>query len=76
MGKDRATGRVGSGRVRLFVGNRGSGRVGSTFCRVGSGRVQEKWPRGQLWHTMHACSYLTSINFYSSVIVIYIIPCM
>ena len=36
--------RVGSGRVRLFVGNRGSGRVGSTFRRVGSGRVQEKWP--------------------------------
>ena len=34
--------RVGSGRVRLFVGNRGSGRVGSTFRRVGSGRVQEK----------------------------------
>ena len=36
-------GGVGSGRVRLFVGNRGSGRVGSTFRRVGSGRVQEKW---------------------------------
>ena len=36
--------RVGSGWVRLFVGNRGSGRVGSTFRRVGSGRVQEKWP--------------------------------
>ena len=34
----------GSGRVRLFVGNRGSGRVGSTFRRVGSGWVQEKWP--------------------------------
>ena len=34
--------RVGSGRVRQFVGNRGSGRVGSTFRRVGSGRVQEK----------------------------------
>ena len=29
----------GSGRVRLFVGNRGSGRV-----NVSPGRVQEKWP--------------------------------
>ena len=29
----------GSGRVRLFVGNRGSGQ---RFA--GSGRVQEKWP--------------------------------
>ena len=37
----------GSGRVRLFVGNRGSGdsdRVGSTFRRVGSDRIQEKCP--------------------------------
>ena len=39
----------GSGRVRLFVGNRGSGRVGSTFRtgRVGSG--PRKVTRGQLW---------------------------
>ena len=47
-------GRVGSGRVRLFVGNHGSGRVGSGRVgsgRVGSGRVnvspgrvREKWP--------------------------------
>ena len=29
----------GSGRVRLFVGNRGSGQRSG-----GSGRVQEKWP--------------------------------
>ena len=36
----------GSGRVRLFVGNRGSGRVGSTFRRVGSG--PRKVTRGQL----------------------------
>ena len=36
--------RVGSGRVRLFVGNRGSGRVNVLPGRVGSGRVQEKWP--------------------------------
>ena len=36
--------RVGSGRVRLFVGNRGSGRVNVPAGRVGSGRVQEKWP--------------------------------
>ena len=33
--KGRAAGRVGSGRVRLFVGNRGSGQVGSMFRRVG-----------------------------------------
>ena len=38
--------RVGSGRVRLFVGIRGSGRVGSTFRRVGSG--PRKVTRGQL----------------------------
>ena len=31
--------RVGSGRIRLFVGNLGSGQ---RFA--GSGRVQEKWP--------------------------------
>ena len=31
-------GRVGSGRVRLFVGNRGSGQV-----NVSPGRVEEKW---------------------------------
>ena len=37
----------GSGRVRLFVGNRGSGRVGSTFRRVGSG--PRKVTRWQLW---------------------------
>ena len=42
--KGRAAGRVGSGRVRLFVGNRGSGRVNVLPGRVGSGRVQEKWP--------------------------------
>ena len=35
---------VGSGRVRLFVGNRGSGRINVSPGRVGSGRVQEKWP--------------------------------
>ena len=29
----------GSGRVRLFVGNRGSGRI-----NVSPGRVQEEWP--------------------------------
>ena len=48
-GKGRAAGRVGSGRVTLFVGNRGSGRVGSTFRRVGSG--PRKVTRGQLWDT-------------------------
>ena len=37
---------VGSGRVRLFVGNRGSDRVGSTFRWVGSGPRKET--RGQL----------------------------
>ena len=35
-GKGQGPGRVGSGRVRLFVGNRGSGRVRSAFWRVGS----------------------------------------
>ena len=42
--------RVGSGRVRLFVGNRGSGRIGSTFCRVGSG--PRKVTRGQLCYSL------------------------
>ena len=40
--KGRAAGRVGSGRVRLFVGI--AGRVGSGQRFAGSGRVQEKWP--------------------------------
>ena len=34
--------RVGSGRVRLFVGNGGSGRVGSGQRFAGSGRVGSK----------------------------------
>ena len=38
--------RVGSGRVRLFVGNRGSGRVNVSAGRVGSG--PRKVTRGQL----------------------------
>ena len=38
-GSGRGSGRVGSGRVKLFVGNRGSGQ---RFA--GSGRVQEKRP--------------------------------
>ena len=41
-GKGQAAGRVGSGRVRLFVGNRGSGRVNVSPGRVGSG--PRKWP--------------------------------
>ena len=39
--------RVGSGRVRLSVGNRGSGRVNVSPGRVGSG--PRKVTRGQLW---------------------------
>ena len=42
MVKDRAAGRVGSGRVRLLVSNCGSGRVGSGFCRVGS-KKSDPW---------------------------------
>ena len=45
-GKGRAEGRVGSGRVRLFVGNRGSGRV--NVC--GSGRVGSK--KSDPWTTL------------------------
>ena len=41
-----AAGRVGSGRVRLFVCNRGSGRVNVSPGRVGSG--PRKVTRGQL----------------------------
>ena len=41
---------VGSGRVRLFVGNRRSCRVGSTLRRVGSG--PRKVTRGQLCAVM------------------------
>ena len=42
--------RVGSGRVRLFVGNRGSGRVKVSPGRVGSG--PRKVTRGQLWESI------------------------
>ena len=38
----------GSGRVRIFVGNRGSGRVRSTFRRVGLGPRKVTLARGQL----------------------------
>ena len=52
-GKGRAAGRVGSGRVRLFVSNRGSGRVGSTFCRVGS-KKSDPWTT--LYYLYYYCT--------------------
>ena len=42
----------GSGRVRLFVGNRVSGRVYVSLGRVGSG--SRKVTRGQLWYSLHS----------------------
>ena len=61
-GKGRAAGRVGSGRVRFFVGNRGSGRVNVSPGRVGSG--PRKVTRGQLWSvtTSSTSSLPTAIN--------------
>ena len=50
MGGGVGSGRVGSGRVRLFVGNRGSGRVNVSPGRVGSG--PRKVTRGQLCVSM------------------------
>ena len=49
------SGRVGSGRVRLFVGNRGSGRVNVSPGRVGSG--PRKVTRGQLCSLL--CLFVT-----------------
>ena len=43
-------GGVGSGRVRLFVGNRGSGRVGSGQRFAGSDRVGSK--KSDPWTTL------------------------
>ena len=47
--------RVGSGRVRLFVGNRGSGQVNVSSGRVGSGRIGSK--KSDPWATLtHPCT--------------------
>ena len=64
-GSSHGSGRVGSGRVRLFVGNRGSGRVGSGQRFAGSGRVQEKWPVDNSgdWDTLsHAVESISWLN--------------
>ena len=49
VGGCRVGGLVGSGRVRLFVGNHGSGRVGSTFLRVGSSPRKVTRGRTTMW---------------------------
>ena len=57
--------RVGSGRLRLFVGNRGSSRVGSAFRRVGSGL--RKVTRGQLEMVRQRSLYILNcfISFFT-----------
>ena len=57
----------GSGRVRLFVGNRWSGRVGSGQRFAGSGRVGSK--KSDPWTTLPQCQMVHRYNIstYSTV---------